>query len=64
MYSWWTVLKKDKNSTMSREFSETVIGAATVTFAQDAVVVSVLLGLIIPEGKNAHAKTKKTRKTN
>ena len=49
---------------MSREFSETVIGAATVTFAQDAVVVSVLLGLIIPEGKNAHAKTKKTRKTN
>ena len=64
MYSWWTVLKKDKNSTMSREFSENVIGAATVNFAQDAVVVSELLGLIIPAGKNARAKTKKPRKTN
>ena len=49
---------------MSREFSENVIGAATVNFAQDAVVVSELLGLIIPAGKNARAKTKKPRKTN
>ena len=49
---------------MSREVAEIVIGAATVTFAQDAVVVSYPLGLIIPEGKNARAKTKKTRKTN
>ena len=49
---------------MPRECSETIIGAATVTFAQDIVVVSGPLGLIIPEGKNARAKTKKTLKTN
>ena len=50
MYRWWIVLKKDKYSAISRELSETVIGAATITFAQDAVVVSDPLGLIIPEG--------------